>query len=469
MICRLLFLLQVLTLVVPTAGVRVLSTSTGATSSLSRHRTLPPVAQIRSTKDLFQWVEHSIEFTAWATSQSVEIIKAQLSGKISSFTLSTAFSGIGEPENALMSIANYLGVGHGDNVFAIEWDQECRRELASLDRPPLCIFHDINDFWCDEKRVRAWWSLENYERCIKSGRSLKLSGQAWCGVHQSYECRLKVASCHLGGTPCPDWSPQGKERGEDGTDLMSTMAWAAMRWELEEDFWVNENVHKFPPRVVLGVLLAKYVIVTAVCKLWEQGWPQRRQRRITIGIHKRNVIVGMEWDRFSGSFRRELISNWTTILYETLEGKSAELAWARSRPSSLYKKTISEGVKKLEGKKWVSQVLDHLSILQDAEVLKSKSDYLDAMTLWEICNVVKYMQMMGDLDACCELGQNPDQWTTIGTDQLLPTIIRNCHMMYSTKRFRWLSPGELLLAQGFAVSPESKVNGEVSLSFSLTK
>ena len=66
---------------------------------------------------------------------------------------------------------------------------------------------------------------------------------------------------------------------------MATMAWVGMRWEIEEDVLVNENVIRFPPEKIFSVLTDKYAIFTVVCKLLQFGWPQRRHRRTEDGSH----------------------------------------------------------------------------------------------------------------------------------------------------------------------------------------
>ena len=58
-------------------------------------------------------------------------------------------------------------------------------------------------------------------------------------------CKLQTAECHIGGTPCPDWSSQGSRNKEAGPDAMATMAWIGQRYTLEEPIWINENVAAF--------------------------------------------------------------------------------------------------------------------------------------------------------------------------------------------------------------------------------
>ena len=60
--------------------------------------------RVDSLASLFGWVDHCVEFAAWATQSTKTAVKQQLSGTLPAFTLSTAFSGIGAPETALQSI-----------------------------------------------------------------------------------------------------------------------------------------------------------------------------------------------------------------------------------------------------------------------------------------------------------------------------------------------------------------------------
>eukprot|EP00959_Pyramimonas_sp_CCMP1952_P120097 2511090-Pyramimonas_sp.AAC.1 len=302
--------------------------------TLSRHLSTPPLLRVDSLQTLFGWVDHSIQFAAWATQTTAAEVRRQLSDTFTGFTISTAFSGIGAPEMALQSIMKYLNVPERSNtLFAIEWDQECRRELALIPNGPRCLFSDINDFWDSSLDIQDWWTLTDYEQAIVTGNSIQRSG-VWCGLHNCYSCVIRSANCAIGGTPCPDWSSQGSGGGVDGSDLMATMCWVAMRWELEEDMFINENVQRFPPELILACLAAKYVIQSVVCRLTDQGWPHRRSRRITVGIHKRRIIAGMDWTMFSGSFRRELRVSWRVVLQDNQAEIAKELEWARSRPSS---------------------------------------------------------------------------------------------------------------------------------------
>eukprot|EP00959_Pyramimonas_sp_CCMP1952_P016009 338635-Pyramimonas_sp.AAC.1 len=116
----------------------------------------PPLPRITDVGDLFNWVEHSIEFAAWVTQTPFDALRQRIAGQIPSFVVSTSFSGIGAPEQAVHSIARYLGVTSTRPIWAIEYDQECRRELTLLKERPDCLFWDINDFWNPDLNVRAF-------------------------------------------------------------------------------------------------------------------------------------------------------------------------------------------------------------------------------------------------------------------------------------------------------------------------
>merc|ERR1712079_532181 len=95
---------------------------------------------------------------------------------------------------------------------------------------------------------------------------------------------------------------------------MATMRWAVQRFELEEDFWINKNVVQFPAEKILAVLMDKYVMMSIVCNLQKQGWPQRQRRCITVGIHKARIRVQLQWDRFSNGSGRRLTSTWRMLV-----------------------------------------------------------------------------------------------------------------------------------------------------------
>eukprot|EP00969_Alexandrium_andersonii_P049040 2151240-Alexandrium_andersonii.AAC.1 len=121
------------------------------------------------------------------------------------------------------------------------------------------------------------------------------------------------------------------------------MAWVAQRRLLADDIWVDENAKDFPWKRVLGCLKGMYVIQSTLLDTAELGWPQRRVRRITIGILKsrvNNIIV--PWPQAASRFRRKLELSWTDLMIAEPEELAAELEWGRGRPSSLRRKNFIE-------------------------------------------------------------------------------------------------------------------------------
>jgi len=329
----------------------------------------------------------------------------------------------------------------------MDWDLECRRELACLS--PSCLFADINQFWNPVADVQPWWPLDWFNKAILRGESVLRQGP-WCSMHESNGCLLARATCAIAGTPCPDWSSQCAHQGEEGHDLMATMAWVALRHELEEDFFVNENVKQFPPFTILTALTNKYAVQTHVLELPTLGWPQRRVRRITVGFNKKKVIARISWDKFNKDFRRKLEVTWEALTTQENQHEiNMELRWARSRPSSLFGKSLDTSLE------------DDADVRARLAWLKGQSAFTDSMTLWELKNCIKYIDMCQDGDLF-DLGQDAHARPFVGQGGILPTIIRNTHMLFSPIKWRWLLPSELLLAQGFAVTGKSKVNNEIS-------
>jgi len=109
-------------------------------------------ATVSSFHELYRWVDHTIGFVANATGQGPVPLRGQIAERSKGFTMSTAFSGIGAPENALHAIMCHLGCECSRPLYNIEWDLECRRELCALPHPPMCLFDDINQFWNETNR-----------------------------------------------------------------------------------------------------------------------------------------------------------------------------------------------------------------------------------------------------------------------------------------------------------------------------
>ncbi|CAK0835947.1 unnamed protein product, partial [Prorocentrum cordatum] len=253
-----------------------------------------------------------------------------------------------------------------------------------------------------------------------------------------------------------DWSAQGARLGVEGEDLQSTLAWVAMRWELEELTWINENVKFFPPQKVFAGLLKKNVIFSVVVDLANLGWPQRRERRISVGVHKSLIVTGVGWDVFGGAFRRQMKATWRHVLCATPEELDSELEWARRRPSSLFRRCVDAATAdaQAQGKVFVQDILDNPDRFDQIKRMTNTSAFTDAMSLFELANMLKYMSKGAPRGTVFDLGQSAVKRYTAGTDFATPTVTRNVHMLYSPEIARWLTTKEMLLLQGFPVISE---------------
>ncbi len=414
-----------------------------------------PVARIGNLDDLLSWVDHSFSFAAWATKTPLSDLRSLLERRVSpseGFSMSTAFSGIGSPEHAMGSILRHLGSGSVKHLYGIEIFQESRRELFCLPTPHGCLFDDVNRFWNVDHDVDDTWSCDELTQLIRGGDAVVTGpGGGWCCTHQSTTCCLKPASLHIGGTPCPDWSTQGVREGEFGDDLLATLAWVAMRYQLEDDLWLNENVSLFPVEIILAALFSKYLIMTCIVKV-EQFWAARRHRRLTFGVLKTKFVVKVQWDRFCSSYRRKGAATWADFCIADGSELASELRWARRRKKSLYRKR-DEHLQALAVNDPRCQA--DPEVLDRILELKHKSDFTDALTWWELHNIDKYLEFL-EHEVPFEVGQAADDWPMYGTAKILPCLIAGMQMCFSALHWRWLTPKEVLLAQGFCVMANQK-------------
>ena len=88
------------------------------------------------------------------------------------------------------------------------------------------------------------------------------------------------------------------------------------------------------------------------------------------------------------------------------------------------------------------------TLIQELEDLRSKSRFAAALNLTELLNLHGYINKFPGRRAYM-LGQMWDAWPIYGTEKALPTLIRNMGLVFSPVAWRWLTPREALLAQGF--------------------
>ena len=126
------------------------------------------VLVVESLRDAFRWVEHCLSALPWQSAlhpndparSSVSEPGSQpermrdLMRVMAQTTTSSAFSGVGCPENATSFIARGVAVATGSDVhevqpkplWACEWSPESQCELKMMQpEAPACIFGDITD------------------------------------------------------------------------------------------------------------------------------------------------------------------------------------------------------------------------------------------------------------------------------------------------------------------------------------
>ena len=82
------------------------------------------------------------------------------------------------------------------------------------------------------------------------------------------------------------------------------------------------------------------------------------------------------------------------------EDLARELAWARSRRGSLYNKDVDAMLAQ------DADVVANPDMRVRLKELRSKSVFTAALSVWELKNVLKYLDLLGCRDIPFEVGQN---------------------------------------------------------------
>ena len=132
---------------------------------------------VTTLNDAFGWCKQGFDKLLEASVLTHEQLARVLSDR--EVTTSTAFSGVGAPENADTILSNtardFLGEAAGGQhlrhltfkpLFAIEFNRACQKELLALPGPPQHVFGNILDFFAraGEGQVRHRWFQHNRGR-----------------------------------------------------------------------------------------------------------------------------------------------------------------------------------------------------------------------------------------------------------------------------------------------------------------
>ena len=156
---------------------------------------------------------------------------------------------------------------------------------------------------------------------------------------------LQEADCHIGGTPCVDYSPRGALGGEEGVALICFLAWLMHRAAIQEAYIIHENVPGFLVETLSRALSKWYDVETTVMDAAALGWPISRKRRYTVLRHKmKSLPFRSPLTVFTRMFLRAQHQNelddepeqptWSCFMVATLAELQDELHWASQRPMS---------------------------------------------------------------------------------------------------------------------------------------
>ena len=398
----------------------------------------------------------------------------QYVSKFAQTTTTTAFSGIGAPEQAAWYLVQWMLAsfsGYADlpatfeilNVMhAIEWDLHCQDELLAGKHPPQCLFSDITEFITAEvfKRLKKCChklTLPQLVQQMRTGQFCQLSGPE-CKVHKR-PCRLQRGHLHIGGPPCTDWSSQWyKHLKSLGPTYIATLAWFCLRLELREECVIHENVLGFDMEILKAFLSGMYAVHTAEFCVSQLGWPIRRPRRITILLRLDTYFrVCCPWSEFVSSCFRVTGMNFKQFIVNTAslpQELAAELGWAQARKTSLFN-VLDADLLQVLSEECAPWGVDPDLVLQ----LVLESRWTKALLPSEARRLFGYRKLnqrrggKPSLLVCCP-GQEPTLHPQMSADDAISTLISSTAMLWVDAAGRWLTPMEMLSLQGFMTRPE---------------
>ncbi|CAE7405505.1 unnamed protein product, partial [Symbiodinium necroappetens] len=380
---------------------------------------------------------------------------------LSSMSLSTSFSGVDSPSTALAMMGAAAlkmqgrevtkdSVPKACNKFGIEWLPQSQQELRRHPFGPGCIFSDINAFWLPtiadkldtisrERRIMTMLK-DLVQTTVCTGRI------AYC-EKCSRNCKVSEADLHVGGTPCVDFSSRGQQDQLDGKTTTSLLAFVAMRREIQEPFFVQENVQSFPDEFLSSMLSDLYELQSCVldpeCTF---GWPVARRRKYVVGRHKTKTVP---WHMRLDDFIRAIgcdakvaadgtVPPWDIFFVASGEELRSELLWAGNRPTSNAALESEEG--------------------DESDTFKNSLSAMEKRFLHGYEALCR--------DRCYSLGQDPRDFANYSTWGCMRTLIKNAGIIYSDVHRRWVTPCEAFIMQGFPIYPMLS-HGVAMSSFSL--
>lgn len=320
------------------------------------------------------------------------------------------------------------------HCWAIEWDSQCIYEQRMLPHDgPGCIFGNILDFatpLCRQELAGLKASgaeLADYVAACNKPSAVTCSAE--CKVH-GRTCTATVTGGHCSGCPCTDFTLWGSCRRLSGPTMPFLAMWMRLMIILGLPFIILENVPQFPIEVLEAYMGFMYSIYDAVIDNTQFGHVVRRQRRYILLLKKTIWALTRPLSDVATVFARRAAPEMSfDVLFCAKSCElDCELMWARSRSEECRKVPLSGD--------------------------RTRSDFINALNDNERERLDRYLkeyQCEGSRKVCM-LSQDPDFRGVQSSEDILATLVRQCHILWSDHHGRWLTGRELLLAQSFPIT-----------------
>jgi hypothetical protein len=232
----------------------------------------------------------------------------------------------------------------------------------------------------------------------------------------------------------------GPRTGAKGKTILTFCAWATQRRRLQEPIVCVECSSHFDVTVLDRALGDLYLVNSDKVDVQSLGWPGRRNRFWAPMIHKATIgTVIASWSNVVPLFGRVLKATWRCFIVATLEERLDELEWSTAR-----RKSMSYGKDIAHFRKWLSEDPD--SFWERA--------FRESLTDVEAERLAYYEESEGG-DKVYMLNQNalpPACRGVSSSSSILHTVISNAGIQFVSETNCWLTPTELLIANGIPTS-----------------
>ena len=124
-----------------------------------------------------------------------------------------------------------------------------------------------------------------------------------------------MASIHIAGTPCTDWSSMGTQSGAGGLTMVFLFAWIGLRRLVQEPVIIQENVTKFCVSYLEKFIGDLYFIDVSVEQSGDFGVPCMRERQFIVCRHKsEDPWMAHAAERFHPSFPQAMQVHFPDLL-----------------------------------------------------------------------------------------------------------------------------------------------------------